>query len=173
MKLTLLQFKLLVLTGALIFSAIIIAVDLKIGHFVRLPVLFVLPVMAVSWYYGIISGQILAVGLPGLRLMLMLQTKMPWPVEASIVNAFIFIGTLSLISALTYQVNKQRKQIKILHGFLPICSFCKKIRLKDDTWEQLEKYITNHSEAVFSHGVCPECAKKYYDYDGPKDKSNK
>jgi hypothetical protein len=162
MKLKPSHLKIMVITGILIFSAGVIIIDLTIGHFVRLPVLFVLPVMAASWYCGIVAGQLFAVGLPALRLLLMLPTEMPWPLEASVLNALIFIGTLSLISALTYQVNKQRKQIKILHGFLPICSFCKKIRVANGTWEQLEKYITNNSEAVFSHGVCPECAKKYY-----------
>jgi PAS domain S-box-containing protein len=48
-------------------------------------------------------------------------------------------------------------QIKQLRGLLPICSYCKKIRRDDDAWQQLEHYITEHSGAEFSHGVCPEC----------------
>ena len=48
-------------------------------------------------------------------------------------------------------------QVKQLQGFLPICSYCKKIRRDDDAWQQLEQYITEHSGAEFSHGVCPEC----------------
>jgi hypothetical protein len=53
-------------------------------------------------------------------------------------------------------------QVKRLSGFLPICASCKKIR--DDTgyWQQVEAYIRDHSEAQFSHGLCPECAKKLY-----------
>ena len=53
------------------------------------------------------------------------------------------------------------KRIKFLEGFLPICSFCKKIR-KENEWTALEKYMRDHSEALFSHGVCPDCAAKYY-----------
>jgi PAS domain S-box-containing protein len=53
------------------------------------------------------------------------------------------------------------RQIKQLRGLLPICSYCKKIRREDDAWEQLEHYITDHSEAEFSHGVCPECYVKH------------
>jgi hypothetical protein len=52
-------------------------------------------------------------------------------------------------------------QIKTLHGILPICMFCKKIRDDKDSWRQLEGYISDHSEAKFSHGICPECAKKH------------
>ena len=52
--------------------------------------------------------------------------------------------------------------IKVLTGFLPTCSSCKKIRDGEDKWVQMESYIQNHSNAVFSHGICPECAKKLY-----------
>nr|WP_246294133.1 PAS domain-containing protein [Desulfobacter latus] len=60
------------------------------------------------------------------------------------------------------EVNKAASGIKILRGILPICSICKKIRNGKGYWTQLEEYIYEHSEADFSHGICPECAKKYY-----------
>jgi len=47
--------------------------------------------------------------------------------------------------------------VKLLEGFLPICMYCKKIRKDDNAWQQLESYISQHSEAKFSHGICPEC----------------
>jgi hypothetical protein len=53
------------------------------------------------------------------------------------------------------------KQIKYLEGFLPVCSFCKKIRIGKD-WAPIEQYIKDHSEAEFSHSLCPECLKKHY-----------
>lgn len=53
-------------------------------------------------------------------------------------------------------------KVKILSGFLPICASCKKIRNDAGYWEQIEEYITGHSEAEFSHGICPECAEKMY-----------
>ena len=53
-------------------------------------------------------------------------------------------------------------QVKKLSGFLPICASCKKIRDDKGYWQQIEQYITEHSEALFSHGLCPECAKKLY-----------
>jgi hypothetical protein len=52
--------------------------------------------------------------------------------------------------------------IKTLKGFLPICANCKKIRDDQGYWNQVEKYISDHSEAKFTHGICPKCAKKLY-----------
>jgi sigma-B regulation protein RsbU (phosphoserine phosphatase) len=44
-----------------------------------------------------------------------------------------------------------------LQGLLPICSYCKRIRNDQNYWEQLETYVSDHSEANFSHGICPSC----------------
>ena len=53
-------------------------------------------------------------------------------------------------------------KVKLLSGLIPICSSCKKIRDDKGYWNQLETYITNHSEALFSHSICPTCVKKIY-----------
>ncbi len=53
-------------------------------------------------------------------------------------------------------------EVKTLSGFLPICASCKKIRDDNGYWNQIESYIRDHSEAEFSHGICPDCAKKLY-----------
>lgn len=53
-------------------------------------------------------------------------------------------------------------QVKTLSGLLPICSSCKKIRNDDGYWQQIEIYIRDHSQAEFSHSLCPDCAKKLY-----------
>ena len=52
--------------------------------------------------------------------------------------------------------------IQALQGILPICMFCKKIRNDDDAWEKIETYIQNHSDAQFSHGMCPPCYHEHY-----------
>ena len=60
------------------------------------------------------------------------------------------------------ELQEAAEKIKILRGFLPICSHCKKIRDDEGYWQQVEKYISEHSEAQFSHGICPACAKEHY-----------
>jgi PAS domain S-box-containing protein len=63
-----------------------------------------------------------------------------------------------LIGKLQDALNK----IRTLRGIIPICASCKKIRDDKGYWNQLEIYINEHSEAQFSHGICPECAEKLY-----------
>lgn len=53
-------------------------------------------------------------------------------------------------------------ELKTLGGFLSICSYCKKIRDHKGYWNQIESYIGDHSEVEFSHGICPDCARKLY-----------
>ena len=53
-------------------------------------------------------------------------------------------------------------KIKILRGMLPICSHCKRIRDDKDQWHTVEAYMTKHTEADFTHGICPECLNKLY-----------
>lgn len=60
------------------------------------------------------------------------------------------------------ELQEANEKIKVLRGFLPICSHCKKIRDDEGYWQQVEKYISEHSEAKFSHGICPNCAKEHY-----------
>lgn len=62
----------------------------------------------------------------------------------------------------THEIIEAQASIKTLSGLIPICSNCKKIRDDKGYWEQLEQYIHDHSEAEFSHGICPDCAKKLY-----------
>ena len=64
--------------------------------------------------------------------------------------------------SLITQLQKALQEIKTLSGLLPICASCKKIRKDDSTWQAIEDYITSHSEADFTHGICPECAHRLY-----------
>ncbi|MEK6189810.1 MAG: PAS domain-containing protein [Carnobacterium alterfunditum] len=73
--------------------------------------------------------------------------------------------------ALIEKLQKAIDEIKTLKGIIPICASCKQIRDDEGFWNQLEQFIMEHSDAVFSHGICPSCAKKLYPRLGPnKDK---
>jgi len=72
------------------------------------------------------------------------------------------VRILELQMDLANHINKLEdalSKVKQLQGLIPICSYCKKIRDDRNYWQQVEEYITRHSEAKFSHGVCPECYK--------------
>lgn len=64
--------------------------------------------------------------------------------------------------SLIAQLQETLAKVKLLSGFLPICSVCKKIRDDRGYWEQVEVYVRDHSDATFSHGLCPGCAKTLY-----------
>ena len=70
--------------------------------------------------------------------------------------------TLTLRNQLSSKVEELTKTIetiKKLEGLIPICMHCKKIRITDDYWQQIEEYIEHHSNAKFTHGICEECLK--------------
>jgi sigma-B regulation protein RsbU (phosphoserine phosphatase) len=60
------------------------------------------------------------------------------------------------------ELSEALAQVKQLKGLLPICMFCKKIRNDKNYWQKVEDYLTEHTEADFSHSICPECLEKYY-----------
>ncbi len=59
-----------------------------------------------------------------------------------------------------YELECALAKVKQLQGLLPICAYCKKIRDDRNYWQQVESYITSHSEAQFSHGICPDCHER-------------
>jgi hypothetical protein len=74
------------------------------------------------------------------------------------IELFIFCAAIALEVFLFIRL---ARRIKILEGFLHICAGCKRIQVQD-RWVQLEKYISEHSQAEFSHSLCPECMKRLY-----------
>jgi hypothetical protein len=61
------------------------------------------------------------------------------------------------LTELNIELDKRLLEIKALRGILPICAWCKKIRDDEGFWQRLEEYITEHTDAEFTHGMCPEC----------------
>jgi integral membrane sensor domain MASE1 len=92
--------------------------------------------------------------------------------EQSIVLAQVFVGFMGIMALTTGAVVSERSKltrdlqetldhVKTLSGLLPICSWCKKIRNDGGYWQEVEGYIHEHSDAAFTHGVCPDCLEKY------------
>jgi hypothetical protein len=104
----------------------------------------------------------------------------PLSFEYSVDAILRFLITYSIVSLLSFGLEFSRSwyyqelmsekkmleealsEVKTLQGLLPICSFCKRIRDDKGYWNQIEAYIDKHSEAKFSHSICPECSKEYY-----------
>ncbi|HTP13182.1 MAG TPA: hypothetical protein VMM37_06110, partial [Bacteroidota bacterium] len=149
-----------------ILAVLIMFIDYVMGPYFQFPFLFILPVVFSTWYNGRWWGYVYAVVLPLCRLYLTTIWTIPWTIVESSINALIRISVLSLLAYLVgriaVQTRAKEKEVKMLEGLLPICASCKKIRDESGEWQVLEAYITGHSGAKFSHGVCPDCAKKLY-----------
>jgi AmiR/NasT family two-component response regulator len=82
--------------------------------------------------------------------------------ERAITLATARFNDVMELRRLNAELEKALAEVKALSGLLPICMSCKKIRDDQGDWHFLESYIAAHSEAEFSHGLCPDCAKKLY-----------
>ena len=66
------------------------------------------------------------------------------------------------ITVTNAELERRLAEIKTLRGLLPICCNCKKIRNNDGLWDAIEVYIKAHSDATFTHGMCPSCIEELY-----------
>jgi DNA-binding response OmpR family regulator len=88
------------------------------------------------------------------------------PFEREELRARIQVGerVVELQAALADRIKMLEEaivKIKTLQGLLPICSYCKKIRNDQDYWRQIETYVAEHTQAEFTHGICPDCLEKH------------
>jgi len=82
--------------------------------------------------------------------------------ERAIVIALARHSDMMELHRLNSELKKALAEVKQLRGILPICSSCKKIRDDEGYWRRIETYIKEHTDAEFSHGICPACAKKLF-----------
>ncbi|HKR11756.1 MAG TPA: hypothetical protein VJT15_06850 [Pyrinomonadaceae bacterium] len=150
----------------IVLSGVILAIDYFTGSVIQFPFMFIVPVGLAAWYNGARSALAFAILLPLIRLYFTTIFSVPWGFPVSVANAGIRIGMLVSYALLIAYIAKQKKglerEINILEGILPICSFCKKIRDELSIWQPMESYITARSEASFSHSLCPECKERHY-----------
>jgi hypothetical protein len=137
------------------------------GPFIQFPIAFVFPVALAAWFDGLGHALGLAIALPLVRLGFVLGIwTVPWTDAHSIANAVVRISVLSLVAALTTRVGEQHRalgqKVAMLERILPICSYCKKIRTEDESWQALETYLHAHTDIALSHGLCPDCARQHY-----------
>ncbi len=113
-------------------------------------------IMARDWYNHLILHSLLPFSLTVVLLLVIVFLSVFYR-EREIIRQ-----QLEEKNALYEELQSSLKQVKQLHGILPICAECKKIRDDDGYWQQLEQYISDHSEADFSHSICPECFAELY-----------
>ena len=166
----------LLLTGAALGGVLLIGfADRMTGRDMNFFLFYFFPVSVAAWYVGIRTAVALSI-LSTLVWFVAIDFQNPAPHSpfVSVWNTGIRLGAFIFVAFAVFQIRllleqeraasaalrKALSEIKILKGILPICAQCKKIRSTEDSWVPMESYISKHSGAVFSHGFCPECARK-------------
>lgn len=162
---------------ALIMLAVIGWFDFVTGYDLHVFAFYFLPVWLVSWHVGLRSGAYMAVLAAGTWFVADYASGHAYSSPAiagwnALMEFVACIIVAAIASVVRRQLRAQEKlnaelfetmaQIKRLEGLLPICAACKQIRNERGEWEVMERYITTHSEAQFSHSVCPSCARQLY-----------
>ena len=137
------------------------------GPFIQFPISYLIPVALASRYNGRWWGLLFAFLLPLVRFYFnMALWTIPWSIVEASTNVLIRIVVLSSFAVIVDRNARQTlrlsKQVTLLEGLLPICSYCKNIRDQNDQWRPMEEYIMARSEATFTHGICPDCMRKHY-----------
>ncbi len=157
-------------TYVLLCGAIILG-DIFSGPHVLLTITFVIPVAFAAWYRGFRFALALAVALVVIRIPIAVLLKHATPLPYAIANAVIRIAVLGLMAKMVAAAGRRTKflqqEVGVLEGMLPICSHCKRIRDAKNQWQPLESYISRHSDARFTHSICPECELKFFGHADP------
>jgi len=150
-------------------------IDWRTGYELNFFVFYFLPVSIAAWYIGLGASVIIAVLCSIIWFSADILSGHSYsspvvPVWETMMRllAFLAIGwAVSKIQALLMRERETTKalrvslsEVKVLKGLLPICAQCKKIRDAQGQWQYIETYIREHSDARFTHGYCPECARK-------------
>lgn len=147
-------------------ATLCLALDFLIGPYIIFPITFIIPVAVSAWFSRSYYAYSLAILQPLIRLGFAFDWQPPWSFSISLINTAIRIAVLVLfaylISRTARQTRELARRINLLEGILPICSLCKKIRDERGDWQPVEIYVSNRSEALFSHSLCPDCLKRDY-----------
>lgn len=136
---------------------------------VAVPMLYVVPVYLASWLSQ--RWAVLAFGVAASILTVAGSFLAPfdgdphWVVWA---NRILAVTAIWLSAAVSLMQRRLTAELKTLQGLIPICASCKKIRDEQGQWQALELYIKEHSEAEFTHGLCPHCLEVYKGQIGKK-----
>jgi hypothetical protein len=151
--------------------------DFVTGYEIGISLFYLIPISFASWF-GSKNQGILVSSLSILTLAVadIMAGKEAHHILIELWNLLMHLGFFVtyavVLSVVRADLNERRRlvdelrialsEVKQLSGFLPICASCKKIRDDEGYWNQIESYISSHSEVQFSHGICPDCVKQMY-----------
>lgn len=163
--------------SSLVFISFIGYVDYITGYYLSIFVLYYIPITFIAWHIGRRWSLFLSLVSAACWMYIEYRLEHFYPTMFHLFwNAMIRMISYTIIAltvakirelyagqkALALNLQKSLDEIKVLRGMLPICASCKKIRDDGGYWQNLENYIRDHSEADFTHSICPECVEKLY-----------
>src|SRR5579884_2959050 len=142
-------------------GAAICALDLFLPLGVAVGVLYVVPVVLSLWLPSRVHTFVIAGASTALTLIgyVWSPAGLAW---IGLLNRVLTIALIWGVALVVVLRKRAEERIKTLEGLIPICAACKKIRNDQGYWDVLESYLQQHSEAQFTHGLCPECVEQYY-----------
>jgi hypothetical protein len=148
-------------------GGVLVALDYVTGPNPQAPFLYFFPVALAAWYSGRTPALLLSVVMP-LTHFFFVRDLAPQlgglaVLAVQTVLRAVLVGFLGFwLARLADHERAMETRVKQLEGLLSICSCCKKIRNEDGEWEMLERFISDHSQAAFSHGLCPPCLEEQH-----------
>ena len=168
--------KTLVTSSGVLLVAILGLADFATGYEIAFSIFYLAPVSFVTWFAGRRAGLTIALLSAIVWLVADVASGHPFPhVLVPFWNTTVRFGffglTVVLLDQLHFIIDEQatlikdlqeaRDEAKTLSGLIPICAWCKRVRDDEGYWKQVELYISEHSEASFTHAICPECKRKW------------
>jgi hypothetical protein len=162
-------------TGALVLVVLVGFLDFVSDYEMSFSIFYLAPVTFVTWFVG----RRLGVAVASISVFVWFGADMMSghgfahpliPLWNTLMRLSFFLIVVTLLSRLKRSYEEQMRiarelqeslaKVKILSGLIPICAWCKKVRDDQGYWQQVELYITEHSDASFTHGICQECHDK-------------
>jgi hypothetical protein len=145
---------------SLVLAALVLLLDYIVGPTIEFPGLFIIPVLYAAWYGGLKWGLPLSL-LPLAHIATVKAGGAPAGLYEVSLTAVVRVVALAptawWIASVSASQRALSREVALLEGLLPICSYCKKIRDDAGHWQVLEKYIQERTAATFTHGVCETC----------------
>jgi len=161
--------------GVIVLVMLLGMLDWITGYELQFFVFYFLPVALSAWFASLGASVALAVLSAAVWaaadvLSGHIYPKVFFAVWDTLVRLAAFLSVAWAVSRMRQAMDRERhtakvllrtlSEVKVLQAFLPICSRCRKIRNPDGRWESLERYVSAHSDTQFSHGYCPDCARR-------------
>lgn len=143
----------------------IAVLDFATGPYLQFPALFMLPVGLAAWHSGRTWGWAAGILASLLHLYEVQHAQVPGSTFDHAVNAAVRMAVFLAFAWLVARVRDRQRILaenRVLRGLLPVCAHCKAIRDEAGRWQPIERYLSDRTEASFSHGFCPDCALQHY-----------